>query len=607
MLPSVLVLLLVAMIVGVVLVVVGLKGRRINDHPVCKQCHFDLLGTYPEVVTCPECGSGLKRDNAVLQGARKKMPIVATVGVLLVLTPLVPVGAVAFTVLTGSDVNSIKPLGLILWEARRADPVQAAKLADEVMNRLLGKKLSPAQYQKLIETVLDVQGDRALAWSEGWGSVIDRAELDGVLTPAQKARYAEQAAVLDLQPRPKVYAGGVLPAYVTLLESRVAANAAEMVHVTLKSATLDGKGLDRRPEQVSSFDPFMGGTFRVSGLTGMRGGAAVQDTSEMGILTIAGRRPTGRFAFPGSGSFDNSLAFDVPKDLPPGKHELELTLELTPVARNGFVIINGRPQPPPGVTVEKRMVTLRVPVEVADESQQVVNVVALDEEKKKALAEKLRPSSAHPQQTLRQTTDSNGRIVSADVQNVLSLEFNVSDLPAPVAYEVFVRSNGKEQHLGSLTSGFLADQPKPDSMSSLSQFSWTVTINGRTQTSSSSSDLKNQRMVSGEFEGEIPAQIDVILRPSQRVGASTLDLKEFADTEIVFEGVDVIADQGSAGFGGISPFGNDPFGSDPFADIRRLQEESRRRFEELRRRSRPPATSAPPATQPEPTSPKGPM
>lgn len=607
MLPSVLVLLLVAMIVGVVLVVVGLKGRRINDHPVCKQCHFDLLGTYPEVVTCPECGAGLKRDNAVLQGARSKMPIVVTVGAIMVLTPLVPVGAVAYAVLTGSDVNAIKPLGMILWEARRAEPTQAAKLADEIMNRLLAKKLSASQYQKVIESVLDVQGDRSLAWSEGWGSVIDRAELDGVLTPAQKARYMQQAAVLNLKPRPTVFAGGVLPVDVSLLESRVAPNAAEMVHVTFKNATLGGTKLERRPEQASAFDPFMNSTIRFSGLTGVRGGAAVRDTSEMGILTIAGRRPAGRFAFPGSSDFDGSLALDVPKDLPSGKHELEIELELSPVARNGFVIINGRPQPPPGANVESRTVTLRVPIEVVDDAQSIVNVVALDDEKKKTMAEKLRPATARTQETRTKILDSNGRVASNDIQNNLVLDFNVADLPAPVAYDVFVRSNGKEQRLGSLTSGTLADQPKPDANASFSQFSFSVTINGVQQTSKSSADLVNQRTVSGEFEGEIPARVDVILRPSQRVAASTLDLKELADTEIVFEGVDVVPDQGSAGLGGLSPFQNDPFGADPFADIRRMQEESRRRFEELRRRSRPPARVAPPATQPEPTTPNGPM
>jgi len=604
MLPSVLVLLLVAMIVGVVLVVVALKGRRINDHPVCKQCHFDLLGTYPEVVTCPECGAGLKRDNSVLLGARKTMPIVATMGALLVLTPLVPVGAVAYAVLTGSDINAIKPLGLILWEARRAEPVQAAKLADEVMNRILAKKLSASQYQKVVESVLDVQADRALAWSEAWGSIVDRAELDGVLTPAQKARYTEQAAVLALKGRPKVVAGGVLPVDVSLVESRVAANAAEMVHVRFLAATLGGKGAERRPEQGSTFDPFMGGSIRMSGL---RGGAAVQDASEMGVLTISGRRPTGRFVFPGSAAFDGSLALDVPKDTTPGKHELEIALELSPVARRGLVIVNGRPQATQGDSVDKRVVMLRMPVEVVGDGQSVVGVVALDEEKKKALAEKLRPSTARRQQTVRNTMDSSGRVVSTDIQNMLSVDFNIADLPAPIAYDVFVKSEGKEQLLGTLTSGRQADQPAPDANSSFSQFSFSVTINGVQQSSSSSSDLKNARTVSGEYDGEMPERVDVILRPSQGVAASTLDLQEFAGTEIVFEDVDVVADPWPAGMGAPSPFGGDPFFADPLAEMRRMQEEHQRRIEELRRRTRPPANSPSPGTQPPVAPSKDPM
>ena len=46
-----------SMLVGAILMILGVRGKRINDHPTCRDCRFDLSGVYPGVVTCPECGA----------------------------------------------------------------------------------------------------------------------------------------------------------------------------------------------------------------------------------------------------------------------------------------------------------------------------------------------------------------------------------------------------------------------------------------------------------------------------------------------------------------------------------------------------------------------
>ncbi len=34
-------------VAGVVALVLGLRGRRIDDHPICRKCGFDLVGSLP--------------------------------------------------------------------------------------------------------------------------------------------------------------------------------------------------------------------------------------------------------------------------------------------------------------------------------------------------------------------------------------------------------------------------------------------------------------------------------------------------------------------------------------------------------------------------------
>lgn len=43
---------------GLGMVAAGWRGRRLNDHPVCRSCRFDLSGVLPDGVTCQECGAG---------------------------------------------------------------------------------------------------------------------------------------------------------------------------------------------------------------------------------------------------------------------------------------------------------------------------------------------------------------------------------------------------------------------------------------------------------------------------------------------------------------------------------------------------------------------
>ena len=40
-----LLLLIAAFLTGIILGIIGLRGRRIDDHPLCRKCKYDLVGT----------------------------------------------------------------------------------------------------------------------------------------------------------------------------------------------------------------------------------------------------------------------------------------------------------------------------------------------------------------------------------------------------------------------------------------------------------------------------------------------------------------------------------------------------------------------------------
>src|SRR2546423_15664322 len=68
---------LLLFLIGATLFAIGLRGRHINDHPLCARCGFDLLGI--PATTCPECGGDLTRPRSrrVGERRRRRAPLIA--------------------------------------------------------------------------------------------------------------------------------------------------------------------------------------------------------------------------------------------------------------------------------------------------------------------------------------------------------------------------------------------------------------------------------------------------------------------------------------------------------------------------------------------------
>ena len=59
-------------LVGAVMLALGLRGRRVGDHPMCRRCGFDLFGRPADSHGCPECGADVTRDRSIVLGVRQR-------------------------------------------------------------------------------------------------------------------------------------------------------------------------------------------------------------------------------------------------------------------------------------------------------------------------------------------------------------------------------------------------------------------------------------------------------------------------------------------------------------------------------------------------------
>lgn len=545
---------------GLLLLWLGLRGRKLNNHPVCRQCRFDLEGVYPESVTCPECGAGLKRENSVRIGVRRRYPALVVVGAVLAMMPVVPLGVIGYAALTGSDVRAYLPVGVLLWEARHGTQASAAKIADELTRRAQNKTLSGSGYSSAIETALAMQADPAAPWSEAWGNFIGNAKLDGTLARAADARFEENSALLKLETRDTTAAGVKLPVTIALDQARVGSGDVYSHTLTLVGAKVDGKDVEAKPGESEG-----GGLGGLGGWSG-RGmirmtinGVQVQpdgsdgEAGVLGQVNAAGSRvPLNVF---GTGAQEVRAVVTLPGDLAPGEHTLELRLERDVTAgRVGFAM------PMLGGAAGGTPVTLKTKVRIAP-VEELVEAVPPDAGLTTRLASKLRPGAI-----VLEPGGGDGTPTRAEVTFPLR---EARDLDVPLACDVILRSGTREWKIGELSS--VEDGAGAGNANVRSSFSSIVIINGKQIRSSSGGG--DDRTVSGKAPGFDAARADIVLRPRATVALGNNEQKKYYNDEIVIPDVPVETFR-------------DPFGGfrDPmFRDMQKRQDEMMRRLQQRMR------------------------
>ncbi len=197
--------LLLLIALGVVLVALGLRGRRVSDHPHCRRCGFDLVGAETRAQSavcpsplCPECGAMLDarvpgaRPRPIKRGRRQRRRHLVAVGAILLVLSALPLALTQTGAWT--RYNASKPAWVLHADIRIGSPaVRSAALA-EFERRILDDTLSPGQARRLAELALRVQADRSRPWDPAWGDVIVAADEMGHTGPEVFLAYSREGA-----------------------------------------------------------------------------------------------------------------------------------------------------------------------------------------------------------------------------------------------------------------------------------------------------------------------------------------------------------------------------------------------------------------------------
>lgn len=181
-----------AVITAPLLIVLGFRGKRLDTHPVCRRCRFDLYQTDITApnARCPECGSDLTRPRAVATGNRKRQNAPIAAGSFII-AAMVLLGVVLI-IANNSALNPSKPVWLLEAELRFAPRKAADAALDELISRLVAGTIEDDVIKRLIPTALREREAAALAELPAPASaeVLVAAAVNRWLTKEQAERYA---------------------------------------------------------------------------------------------------------------------------------------------------------------------------------------------------------------------------------------------------------------------------------------------------------------------------------------------------------------------------------------------------------------------------------
>lgn len=192
-------------IVALVLIFIGLRGRRSVRGVYCRGCRFDLCGTdlKSDEPRCPECGADLTSPRSHAETVRNKRHGAMWAGAL-----TLPIGAILLAVSFMGGFGAIYtnlPMNSLLTLTEWGDD----EALDELVRRigLPESVLTERHWDRVIEHGLKLQAHEAVEWDWRWGELLSVALTTNQMSQEEIGQYFLNGLAPELTVRTKAHPG----------------------------------------------------------------------------------------------------------------------------------------------------------------------------------------------------------------------------------------------------------------------------------------------------------------------------------------------------------------------------------------------------------------
>lgn len=378
------------LLVGLILIILGRRGRPRWSTPTCAKCRYDLRWVNPdEQRECPECGANLHAANAVHFGRHERSTRMFVAGLVVLLVPVLFFGNILLQNVLGFQWSQLRSNASVI--AHLAVDADCPMTWGELTNRYHDGRLEDEDVASAIEQVIAyIQAGGSVQAHSSSRQFIELAIVQQRISDEQIAKLCEgyYANTLDVTAPPRARSGASV-------DIQINGTFWELPGFTqlyaLREITLDGKAQTLQPR-------FARMNLETSG------------TGPMGIHA------------------------QVQLDAEPGDHELVFTLEHA-VVESGRASM--RPGPPEGwpEAVIRDVITVRWPIEILAADASPIRLVT-PERHRQAVIDSLRVTALR----------------FSGVHGHPELVMHPQRPPVPLSFKITIRSGEFEQSLGQMTA-----------------------------------------------------------------------------------------------------------------------------------------------------------
>ena len=235
--------------VGTTLIGIGWHGRRIDRHPLCAACGYDLLGRRPGTPRCAECGADIS-GLAIRVGHRACRPRPLFGGLVLSLPAFLVIASMTYVVGRGIDITPHKPAWWLVYELGGSEATEAAAFT-ELATRMQKQLLADHHITSVADHCLESQRSPDVQWNPVWGSFLEAAHVSRKLSKEQWARYGQQGFAVNAFASSATRGGTVL-LNLKVVQSRQTPGAPFVARVEMKDVRIDEEPVDAAATTVRS-------------------------------------------------------------------------------------------------------------------------------------------------------------------------------------------------------------------------------------------------------------------------------------------------------------------------------------------------------------------
>jgi hypothetical protein len=143
---------------GIAILLIGLRGRLVDDHPLCSRCGFDLFGL-TDSMHCPECGVTLDHPQAKRIGHRRRLPWFIAIGGAATGLIAALLALSIWAALCGTNVDAYKPAAMLKMQVKHGIFGSRESAVLEIVNRVNAKTLPISTIEWLLRDGLGMRVD----------------------------------------------------------------------------------------------------------------------------------------------------------------------------------------------------------------------------------------------------------------------------------------------------------------------------------------------------------------------------------------------------------------------------------------------------------------